>query len=256
MSRPAAPSRPRTALTTGLASSRGRFQRRASAGRRRAWKLAAYAGGVLTLLLILVWVVYFTSVFSVRSVEVDGVPTGERSVIERLAAVPMGTPLARVDASGVIARVGSRPTVSEVSVQRSWPSTLVIHATPRTPALVVRNPKGELQVVDAQGIAYTTVPVPPKGVPVATAASSAGLSKEALQAALSVVEVLPSAQRARVSDVTVSGADLVTFSLGRTRVVWGGAQQPDRKLQILQALMRTSPKVIDVSAPETPVSRG
>lgn len=240
----------------GLASSRRRFQLRAAQVRRRPWRLAGWATGTLALLVALVWVVFFSSLLAVRTVAVDGVPQAEQPGIAALAAIPPGTPLARVDADAVVHRVSQRPTVSRVSVQRSWPSTIVIHATPRVPALIIRNPRGQLQVVDPGGVVYATVSAPPRGVPVATAASDAALSKDALTAALSVVTVLPESLRAQVHDVRVTGADLVTFALGRTTVVWGGAAAPHRKLAIVEALLRGRPALVDVSAPDTPVTRG
>ena len=134
-------------------------------------------------------------------------------------------------------------------------STLVIHASPRQPFLVVKNPQGQLQVVDETGVAYAQVSTAPRGVPTVHAASSAALSRDALAAAVSVVKVLPAATQKRVTNVTVSSANLVTLRIGRTSVVWGGVDEPERKLAIMTALLKGNPKLIDVSAPSTPVTR-
>ena len=48
---------------------------------------------------------------------------------------------------------------------------------------------------------------------------------------------------------------LGALTIGRTTVVWGGVQEPERKLAIMTALLKGSPKVVDVSAPDTPVTR-
>jgi cell division protein FtsQ len=37
--------------------------------------------------------------------------------------------------------------------------------------------------------------------------------------------------------------------------VWGGIDAPERKLTIMEALLKGAPRVIDVSAPDTPVTR-
>jgi cell division protein FtsQ len=37
--------------------------------------------------------------------------------------------------------------------------------------------------------------------------------------------------------------------------VWGGVALPEKKLTVMTALLKDSPKVIDVSAPDTPVTR-
>ena len=163
---------------SGLASSRARFQRRAHDARQRPLRLLGYAAGTLAVVVLLGWVVGFSPVLAVRSVEVVGVPASEVAAIKAMAQVPVGEPLARVDADAVAARVAERATVADVSIERSWPSTLVIHASPRQPFLVVKNPQGQLQVVDETGVAYAQVSTPPSGVPTVNAATQAALSRD------------------------------------------------------------------------------
>ena len=69
------------------------------------------------------------------------------------------------------------------------------------------------------------------------------------------VRVLPPGLQRQVAKVTVSSANLVTLRIGHTDVVWGGIDQPERKLAIMTALLKGRPMVIDVSAPDTPVTR-
>jgi cell division protein FtsQ len=81
------------------------------------------------------------------------------------------------------------------------------------------------------------------------------MTRDALLAALTVVRALPEDLERQVSSVTVSSAELVTFTLGPRTVVWGGGEGTDRKVAILRALLRTGASVVDVSAPDTPVTR-
>lgn len=247
--RPSAPPR------RGLASSRERFQVRADRVRRRPWRLAGWLAAVVAVLAALVWLVGFSPVLAVRSVEVVGVPDAEVAPIADLAAVPLGTPLARVDDAAIADRVRQRATLANVSIERSWPSTLVIHASPRVPVLVAQNPQGQLHVVDSRGVAYAQVRTAPKGVPMVHAASEAALGRDALMAAVDVVEVLPPSLQKQTTNVTVSGANLVTLKVRGTTVVWGGVGQPEKKLTVMTALLKSKPKLIDVSAPDTPVTR-
>ena len=53
----------------------------------------------------------------------------------------------------------------------------------------------------------------------------------------------------------MSSASLVTFALGNRTVVWGSGEASVRKVAILTALLPTQAKVIDVSAPDSPVTR-
>ena len=81
------------------------------------------------------------------------------------------------------------------------------------------------------------------------------MTPAALQSCLALLEALPAGIAADVTSLTVSSADLVTFTLGSRTVVWGSGEESVRKVAILQALLRTKAKVIDVSAPDTPVTR-
>ena len=74
-------------------------------------------------------------------------------------------------------------------------------------------------------------------------------------ASLALLDALPPELSGKVSGITVSSANLVTFTLGRRTIVWGGGEDSARKVAILSALLRTKATVIDVSAPGTPVTR-
>lgn len=239
----------------GVASSVPRFQERALAHRRRPWRRIAWAVAVVAALALLVWLVWFSPVLAVRAVEVTGVSPAQAEAVRTRADVPAQLPLARADTAGIEHRVKGMPALADARVERSWPSTIRIQVVPRTPALVLKNPQGQLKVVDREGVAYADVASAPRGVPVVTATLSTGTSEEAVRAALSVIEALPESLARQVSSMTVSSADLVTFKLGAVNVVWGGKDAGPRKVEILKALLPTKPKVIDVSAPDTPVTR-
>lgn len=217
--------------------------------------MAAWLAAVLAMLAGGVWLVELSPLLAARSVRVEGVPRGMVADITRRAAFTMGTPLARVDTAEVARRVIASARLAEVTVSRSWPSTLVISASPRVPVLAVRNPKGQVQVVDSEGVAYATVGSSPKGVPLIDTVENPP-SKDSLRAGIAVLQALSASQRARVSNVTVSGANLVTLKLRGVTVVWGGAPEPELKVKVMTALLRVKGvHLIDVSAPRTPVTR-
>lgn len=247
----------RTEYPSGAAasSSAARFRERELANRRRPWRRAFAVLVAVTVVAVLVWVLGWSSILGVSKVEVSGATGAEASAVAELVDVPIGTPLARVDTDAAAARVRERITVAEVSVRRAWPSTLAVDIVLRTPAIVVRNPQGQLEVVDAEGISFGVVKAAPKGVPVVKAVGAKGATREALQSALALLNALPSDLSSQVSGITVSSANLVTFTLGKRTVVWGSGADSERKVAILTALLPTKAKVIDVSAPETPVTR-
>ncbi len=245
----------RSSVRSSVLASRARFERRAMAARRRPVRLAAAVAAAVGLVALLVWVVGFSPLLVARTVTVTGLSDeGERTAVQTAAQVPLGQPLARVDTSGVAARVRAISTVRSVSVSRSWPSSITIAVERKVPVLAVKNPQGQLQVVDASGQAFQTVAALPAGVALVNATTAAP-DPEGVRAAISVLGLLPPAQRAQVTNVTVSSADLVTFQLGPVSVVWGGVADGAKKLTVLLALLPTSPAVVDVSAPDTPVTR-
>jgi cell division protein FtsQ len=247
----------RTEYPSGAAasSSAARFRERELANRRRPWRRVFAVLVAVTVVAVLVWVLGWSSILGVSKVEVSGATGAEASAVAELVDVPIGTPLARVDTDAAAARVRERITVAEVSVRRAWPSTLAVDIVLRTPAIVVRNPQGQLEVVDAEGVSFGVVKAAPKGVPVVKAVGAKGATREALQSALALLNALPSDLSSQVSGITVSSANLVTFTLGKRTVVWGSGADSERKVAILTALLPTKAKVIDVSAPETPVTR-
>ena len=197
----------------------------------------------------------FSPVLVARSVSVEGVPRSAVAEIMRRAAVPIGTPMVRVDTTAIADRVITTATLAEVSVGLSWPSTIVIMASPRVPVLAVKNPQGQVQVVDSQGVAYATVSVVPKGVPLIDTVESPS-SMESMRAAMAVLRALSTAQRGQVTNVTVLGPNMVTFKMGAVTVVWGGASEPQLKVKVMTVLLRQQGVgTIDVSAPRTPVIR-
>ena len=199
--------------------------------------------------------VEFSPVLVARSVSVEGVPPGDVSAIVGRAAVPMGTPLARVDTRAIARRVIVAAGLARVTVSRSYPSTVLIVATPRVPVLAVIDPQGQVQVVDSQGVAYATVSAAPKGVPLINTVENPS-SMESMRAAMTVLRALSPGQRSQVTKVTVLGPNMVTFELGAVTVVWGGASEPELKVKVMAALLsQKDVGTIDVSAPRTPVIR-
>lgn len=240
---------------SGLPSSQARFGARAARVRRRPWLLTAMLVAVLALVAGGVWLVELSPVLVARSVRVEGVPARDVPAIKGRAAVPLGTPLAKVQTLPIARRVIAIPDLAEVTVSRSWPGTIVISARRRVPVLAVKNPQGQVQVVDSQGAAYATVSAPPKGVPLIDTVENPS-SLESMRAAMVVLRALSSRQRGEVTKVTVRGPNMVTLRLGEVDVVWGGASEPELKVKVLTALLRQKGVgTIDVSAPRSPVIR-
>lgn len=246
------------ATGTGLASARARFERRALAARRRPWLIAGAVAAVVVVAGVLVWLGWFSTLVVVKQVEVRGVTQAQAASIRKAAAVPMGVPLMRVDTALVVERLERDRSLRDIRVSRELPDTIVISGTPRVAVLAVRNPRGQVEVVDAEGVVFRTVAAAPRGVPLVTAGSEL-VTASGLRAALQALSALKPALRAEVSGVTVTAADQVTFTLrlrsGNRTVVWGGLGDAGTKARLVEILANEPGTTIDVSVPESPVTR-
>lgn len=223
----------------------GRRLRRARPFLYAALALAVVLGGV--------WLVFFSSVVTVRDVSVQGTRTISSVRVRAVAKTPIGLQLARVDLGAIRARVETIPAVKSVSVSRSWPHTVAISITERTPVAVVDRGAG-LQAVDEDGVLFGSYLHQPADLPLLQTAPD--VSSEALSEAAHVVTSLRPDIRAIVDRVEVESVDRIRLHLsgGRT-VMWGSAEQSAEKASVLAVLLHQKAQEIDVSVPERPTTR-
>lgn len=250
-----APVRRRPSAVVPTAARRATRVRADRAARRGRW-LRRGALGLLGLLplLALGWVLLVSSWLAVDTVEVRG--TSRLSPDEVRAAVGLepGTPLARIRTGDVAEAVRTLPPVADVTVRRSWPGTVEIAVREReVVAGVARN--GRVELVDAGGLAFATVPaLPPGAVRLQTA--EPGPDDPATLAALQVVQALPAALRGQVASVEASSASTVALRLrSGKQVVWGAPGDTATKAAAALALLPKPGEVVDVSAPGVAVRR-
>jgi cell division septal protein FtsQ len=213
--------------------------------RRRRIRVAA---GVLAILVagVAAWLVWFSPVFSITSVRVVGVDGSQAGAALAAAAIPVGIPLARLDADASTAAVLELPWVASAEVRRGWPNEVVIAVQPRT-ALAVDGTSR--RGVDASGVAFDAATRLPATLPVVTA------SGVGMQAAMAVIAALPPDLAPRVAKVSATTRDDVDLVLRSGAVVhWGSAETVDFKARVLRALMRHKQDVYDVTAPELPTT--
>ncbi|SDR70568.1 cell division protein FtsQ [Nocardioides scoriae] len=226
------------------------FARRRHQGRRRLLRHVALVVVVALVVGLGAWAVLFSSLLTARGAEVVGAGDLSPSRVESAADVPTGTPLARVDVGAIRTRVEAIPGVRSADVSRSWPHTVHIEVTPRTPVAVLE--RGDtLRALDADGVVFGSYAKRPRGLPLVEAAASA--DDEALVEAAGVVASLPEDVAARTATVEVGSVDEISLVLtsGR-RVVWGSAEQSATKADVLAVVLPKLPKdveEIDVSVP-------
>jgi cell division protein FtsQ len=232
---------------------RKRFARRQWARRWLAWRGLVVSLVVLALLAGAGWLVFFSTVLTVEGVDVEGVEVLRPQEVRRVAAVPLGQPLARVSLDAIEARVESLAPVKAVDVSRSWPDRVRIAVLEREAVAVVER-DGVVRGLDDEGVLFREFPSVPDALPVVRI--SAATRTEALAEAAQVVDALPADLAARVDHLEVSTIDSISLRLGNGRTIfWGSAADSEAKAAVLDVLLEHEASVYDVSVPGQPTIR-
>lgn len=215
-------------------------------------------GSVITVVVLvaLVLVAYLTPLMSVRTTEVTGNKSVPGVQILSAADIATGTPLLQVDTEAVAQRVAAIPSVESARVQRSYPSTLQITVTERTPVALVTD-GDKVHVLDRFGVGYLTYSkgsIPPEIAKLPTFhTATPGPADPTTKAALGVVAELPANISRLVTSVTATSPVAIEFGLTRDRtVVWGDDSQTEAKARTLTALLTRKATEYNVSAPDFP----
>jgi cell division protein FtsQ len=209
------------------------------------------------------WLLYGSSWLRVAQVEVTGTRVLTPDRVRPVASVPLGGPLISVDTDGVARRLrATLPRIASVSVERSWPHTIALKVTERTPAVITER-SGKFTEVDAGGVQYATSATAPKGVPLVKLTLDQSTSrryldtKRLLEAAIAVAGDLPAVVRGQARVIQVRSYDSITVELsGGRSVMWGSDEQGPEKAVAVTALVKAAKGAVhfDVSTPTAPAA--
>ncbi|RKT86089.1 cell division protein FtsQ [Saccharopolyspora antimicrobica] len=233
----------------GVRSTRGRPVRggAAVAPKWRRWALPLVLAAVTVLALVL----YFTPVLGVRSVEVLGNTSLDQDEVVRVSGIETGTPMLRVDAGEIRDQLQTVPKIASAEVTLSWPSSVQVRITERVPAafLVARN---GIQLVDASGMPFQTVPEPPAGLP-ELKVREASQTDPATKAGMRVLTSVPEPVRGEITAVLAENPNDIRLLLkGDRQIEWGSQEDAEKKAAIIPALLTRPGKVYDVTTPALP----
>ena len=248
-----APTRPRRVVPAGP-HLEARAKAARSARRGRVLQRISSALALLLPLVALGWVLLASTWLGVDRVEVTGTQRMQPAEVVRAVAVEPGTPLARVDTGAVEDRVAELAPVADVTVRRTWPGTLTVEVTERTPTAGVLA-DGKVSLVDASGVVFATERTLPKGL-VRLQVNHPGPDDPSTVAALQVHAALPAALKERVRIVRAASPAAVVLLLNDGRqVVWGRPGDTATKAAAALALLSKPGSVYDVSAGDVVVVR-
>ncbi len=198
-----------------------------------------------------VWLVGWSDTTKLQTVRVEGADGPLADQVLAAAAAPLGSQLIRIDTTALAERVAELPEISAVSVERSWPQTIVVVATPRVATAAIG--EGDTWwLVDETGILFGRTDAQPSNLPVLD--SPVTDAAEATRAVgVAVLTGLPVDLRQLVATVSArSEADVQLGLVSGATVLWGDSTEGDRKAEVLLALLAEEATTYDVSAPERP----
>lgn len=228
-------------------------KKRRRSGRRRLLTRVAVGVGVALVLALLIWLTFFSSVFRVSEVTVEGTNLVSEDAVLAAAQVAQDARMATLDVDAIVLRIRELPEVQGVEVNRELPGTVHIVVTER--ALVYQRVSGsQYQYIDAEGVIFYTSEEPAVDV---VRAVTAGEDTRMLADVAEVVSHIPAVLLPRVQGVQANAVDRITLELDDgALVVWGSAEQSELKADVLEALLASvEAQRYDVSAPSHPTTK-
>jgi cell division protein FtsQ len=229
-----------------------RLPRRRLTERLPSRRVLVFAVG-LALVMLAAWVVFFSTWLAADEISVSGAETLSAGDVRAVAAVSLGTPLARLDIEGVRRRVAEIPEVREVEVRRKWPHTVAIDIVEREPVAVLRR-DSIWWSIDKDGKLFAGGAQRVERWPLLSVPATAG--EDALLEAARVASALPADLRRITVRLSAESMDSITVHLqGSRTVMWGSATDSERKVEVLRALLKQATSATyDVSVPEQPTA--
>jgi len=206
----------------------------------------------------LAYLLGWSSIFSVKSVEVSGAPTAAVQVeIEKKSQIEMGQKLARVNPQSVARKIEKLPWIKEVTISRNWLSGIVaIEIRPREPLALFNSDQVPGQTIDADGQLFSLPGFTNSNLPLISAKSPESALK-----ANELFTQLPESFRSQITSMMATSTNTFTLNSimdGRDiRIRWGDSQDMALKISVINELLQLPEnkriKVIDVVAPHAPI---
>jgi cell division septal protein FtsQ len=210
------------------------------------------------LIIVLAYFLGWSSIFSVKKVEIAGAPTtAVQAVIEKKSQIEVGQQLARVNPQSVSRKIEKLSWIKEASISRDWLSGVVaIEITPREPLAFFNSDQVPGQTIDEEGQLFSL-----PGYKNPDLALISAKSPDSALKANELFTALPENFRRSITSMMATSSN--TFTLNSTlegrdiRIRWGDSQEMALKISVINSLLKLPEnkqiKVIDVVAPHAPI---
>lgn len=229
-------------------------------GRQGGKRRAVFVAAALMAVSVLAVLASRTSLFDARRIEVIGANHMDRADLVRIAGVSTGTNVLWLDDRAAERRLEAEPWIAHADVSASFPLTIEIAVTERSPVAVLGGGSGGL--IAGDGTALGT-PAAGKGLPtidLGTITSAEGPPPGPVGAALAL-GAMPPGLRADVRRVVVMLDGTLELRLtGGTRVRFGTSADTARKVEAIRRVLRWAHgegsviRTLSVVAPSAPAA--
>lgn len=217
-------------------------------GRREVpWRHVAGITGIGLVVLAVLWaVVYFTPLFSVKNVEVEGNAHLDNEDVVAAADVAEGTPLAQVNMRQTASNVVSLPWVKSATASRKWPSTISVEVVENV-AVAYRSSSEGMHLIDREGKEFA-VDTPPEDAVELT--GSADKDEAVRKDAVDIASALSDTGRGAVKSIEAKSKYEFVLNLKDDRiVVWGASEDNKNKSLALDTVLQREGKEFNVTNP-------
>ncbi|MCM3332496.1 cell division protein FtsQ/DivIB [Kocuria palustris] len=232
----------------------GDDSRRLSPALRRLVRLAV----AVLIVVLIVWGVFFSPLFSVRSLQVEGLSLTDQGAAEEALQPLEGKSMTRISSEEVESLLTQFPAVASVDTSASGSGTLRVEVQERIPVAAVEDGAG-WQLVDREGTQLEQLTDSEQiQVPVIAGGTDV-LGSEDWDTVGSVLASLPSSLLEQVQTARAESGGVVMLELqDGVTVRWGDDTDSALKAEVLAELVAASEatgavEVYDVSAPRHPV---
>jgi cell division septal protein FtsQ len=210
------------------------------------------------LIIVLAYFLGWSSIFSVKKVEIAGAPTtAVQAEIEKKSQIEVGQQLARVNPQSVSRKIEKLSWIKEASISRDWLSGVVaIEITPREPLAFFNSDQVPGQTIDEEGQLFSL-----PGYKNPDLALISAKSPDSALKANELFTALPENFRRSITSMMATSSN--TFTLNSTlegrdiRIRWGDSQEMALKISVINSLLKLPEnkqiKLIDVVAPHAPI---
>ena len=210
------------------------------------------------LIIVLAYFLGWSSIFSVKKVEIAGAPTAAvQAEIEKKSQIEVGQQLARVNPQSVSRKIEKLSWIKEASISRDWLSGVVaIEITPREPLAFFNSDQVPGQTIDEEGQLFSL-----PGYKNPDLALISAKSPDSALKANDLFTALPENFRRSITSMMATSSN--TFTLNSTlegrdiRIRWGDNQEMALKISVINSLLKLPEnkqiKLIDVVAPHAPI---